>query len=83
MRTLVYFLIAADALLKLGDSEGAKEALNVAENVFVNTFAIQLVRGTVNLDEFPVALCTARFTLLKRIGLVKEIDSKLAVDIVI
>ena len=43
MRTLVYFLIAADVLLKLGDSEGAKEALTVAENVFVNTFAMQLV----------------------------------------
>lgn len=76
-------MIAADALLKLGDSEGAKEALNVAENVFVNTFAMQLVRGTVNLDEFSVALGTARFTLLRRIALVKEIDSKLAVDIAI
>lgn len=55
----------------------------MAESVFVNTLAIQLVRRTVNLDEFSGALGTVRFTLLRRIALMKDIDSKLAVDIAI
>ena len=55
----------------------------MAESVFVNTLAIQLVRRTVNLDEFSGAMGTVRFTLLRRIALMKDIDPKLAVDIAI
>ena len=72
-----------DALLKLGDTEGAIEAIKTAECMYVNTFAVQLVRGVLNLDELSGALGTARFTLLRRIALMKGVNPKLAVDMAI
>lgn len=83
--TLCYVLIySVGVFFKFGDVNHTKEALLLAERAYLHTFAFQLSRGVWTLDELQPAVASARWLLLLNvIRLLKDIDMKLMVNIVL